>query len=127
MLDLQVVCDSCLCHLMPLSSFDAMFVPTVTTVLPLSALVLMISSLLDSSLIVSLSLLSKFGYGSLGLKGLVHLISFIQLQWMCQWYDDLFSGVQLLFLFALNILFSLSVSLLIKSLKCAFSFISLKK
>ena len=80
MLDLEVVCDSCLCHLMTLSFFDVMFVSTMTTVLPLSALVLMISSLLDISLIVSLSLLSKFGYGRLGLKGLVHLISFIQLQ-----------------------------------------------
>ena len=47
----------------------------MTTAPNLSALVMMISSLLDSSLVASLSLLLKFGYGCLGLKVLGHSIS----------------------------------------------------
>ena len=48
---------------------------------------------------------------------------------MCQWYDDfcLVNSLCFCFLLALSILFSSSVSLLIESWKCAFSFISLKK
>ena len=47
----------------------------MTTAPNLSALVMMIYSLLDSSLVASLSLLLKFGYGCLGLKVLGHSIS----------------------------------------------------
>ena len=107
----------------------------MTTAPPLSWLKRMISSLLNRSLIASFSLLSRFVYGHLGLKGLVLLISFLKLQQLCQRYDDfclvpnlflIFFGVQV-FLFTSNILFSSSVSLLIESLKCVFSFISLNK
>ena len=53
-----------------------LFVSTMTAAPPLSALVMMISSLLNSSLTASLSALSRFGYGCLGLKILIDSISF---------------------------------------------------
>ena len=55
----------------------------MTTVPPLSAFVMMISYLLDSSLIASPSLLPAFGCGCLGLKVLVHSISFFTACYKC--------------------------------------------
>ena len=75
-------------------------------------LVMMISSLLDSSLFASFLPVWRFGCGCLGLKVLVHYFFTASLNESMVWW--FLSGVQPLFLFALNILFSSSVYLLIR-------------
>ena len=66
-------------------------------------LVMMISSLLDSSLFASFLPVWRFGCGCLGLKVLVHYFFTVSLnESMVLWF---LSGVQPLFLFALYSLF----------------------